>query len=104
MYVTKQKHLIRCKFAGFHDGEYIDFGVLGCDTMYFSEWVPTFQNNVLPPSSGWGCSRAILYRQVRMNVATQTGGKNRGRKASRRNNTVAVRETAIFGVMAVNAR
>jgi hypothetical protein len=72
----------------------------------------TFQNSTLAPSSGWVCSHVLLYRQVRMIVVTQNGGKNRGRQTSRRSNEMAPWETerpkdwetAVLVVMTIKAR
>jgi hypothetical protein len=33
-------------------GEYLDYGLQGCDTVKYARQVPTFQRNLLPPSSG----------------------------------------------------
>jgi hypothetical protein len=30
---------------GSHNDEAVDFGLLGCDSMYFCRWLPMFQKN-----------------------------------------------------------
>jgi hypothetical protein len=47
-------HMINESFVAFHGGNYSDCGNLrGCDTAWYSRWIPKFWKNMLPPSSGW---------------------------------------------------
>jgi hypothetical protein len=43
--------------GGFHHGENLDFGHLGCDTVQSGRRLPMFQSKILPPSS-WYMKKA----------------------------------------------
>jgi len=46
------QNLFCCEIFGSHVGEYYDCCPKGCETMQCHRQIPTFQRNLLPPSSG----------------------------------------------------
>jgi hypothetical protein len=46
-----RRHELKCKVWGFHGGDYAEYLLLRCSTVWF-RFLPTFRRNVSPPSSG----------------------------------------------------